>query len=257
MAKFGNDIFGFRVDLGGLWKGNGDGKPESLKKADMRAFEKTMDSFMKDALDHIRVLLKQAAIDFAYRVQNYIYNQEGKMGWAPLTEDYAKWKENNGLDDRTLIATGEYASRIQPQPMRDRLGRFTSFRTISAAQVPDARIRVGLPGTSIKTDEDGAPDSDAPSYRQLGMWLEFGTSSMPARPHFGPASFLFKSRELPRIMADVGKYMTKLGYSAKSNNPHPMPPADPSKGNPKPDTDVKPDSNIRPDQDIRMPPDRD
>lgn len=255
-------IDGFKVHLGGLWKtkGSNDGKPEKVSKADMTAFDETMDNFMEDTLNHIRMILNKAANDMASKLQGYIFNQMGR--WPELSEDYAAWKDKQAEEfgtydgDTILMYTGNYAQSIQVLPPRDRLGRFTSFRKVTASQIPEMRIQVGLPpGARTRTAEDGTPDSDAPTLRQLSLWLEFGTATMPARPHFGPATFMFKAKELPGIIDSVGRFMTQIRKSAISNRQTKAP--RPTKDIAPLDPQIRPDRDARPDPDVILPPPRD
>ena len=248
-------MFGFSVDKFGLWEDGG----KDPKKAKMKAFDQLMDDVMEEALHKVKVLLNNAAEQMAQDVQNYIIRQMGGAMWPPLSENYAAWKERMGLDDRILIATQKYHSSITVLPPRDRLGRFTSFRKATASQIPDMRIQVGLPPNArARDDSDLAPDTESPTLRQLGLWLEYGTSTMPARAHFGPATFMFRNRRLPRIMDAVGEHMNKIGKMAKAKKKKgPRPSNKPDDYSPKPDRDVRPDQDVRPDPDVILPPDRD
>jgi len=185
----------------------------------MRDLDTMLTSFCKNALHEARNILTLANRDLVFSVKAYIDMQRG--AWAPLNEDYLNWKDRNGLDTRILIATGGYRNSIIMTPVRDRLGRFTSFSKMTASQIPDLRMGV-TPGLGrSKKDDDGSPDSDAPTYRQIGQWLEFGTSNMPARPHFGPAVFLFKTRHIPRINDQLSRLILKGSNKKYRTTPQP------------------------------------
>lgn len=75
--------------------------------------------------------------------------EQQTMGHAELSDSWAKYKGSHGLDPRTLIATGEYLE---------------SF-TVS---------RIG--NRTWKLHPKG--------QEELAEWLEYGTNTMPARPHW-------------------------------------------------------------------------
>lgn len=118
--------------------------------------------------------IRKISFDFSLYVKQIIYTQKYK--WVPLSDRYLASKKRRGLDDRILIATKEYIQSIKPRP-RKRDGRVTTW--------------VVGPGHHKTKHSSGVP------MHQLGRWLEFGTSRMPARPHWRPAwSAFVRSRKL-------------------------------------------------------------
>lgn len=71
------------------------------------------------------------------------------MGHADLSSKWSDYKSSHGLDPRTLIATGEYLE---------------SFKV----------TRIGT--RTWKLHPEG--------QEELAEWLEYGTRTMPARPHW-------------------------------------------------------------------------
>lgn len=185
----------------------------------MSDLDDLLTDFCEHALNEAKKLLYRANMDLMNNVQNYIWMQQGN--WPDLNENYLAWKERNGLDTRTLIATGGYVNSIRPLPVRDRLGRFTSFSKMTAAQIPDLRLGVAPGFGRSNKNEDGSPDSESPTYRQIGLWLEYGTADMPARPHFGPAVFNFKTKTLPNLNARLKTILSKGTTKKPKQTPKP------------------------------------
>lgn len=117
---------------------------------------------------------RNLANHLAGRVRQVLIAQEEASNWAPLSPEYARYKEREGLDDRILIATRFYLHRI-----RARLD-----------ETGDGYV-VGLPRQQIPGQQDSL------TYEQLSIWLEFGTRNadgsfkMPPRPHFQPVFTAF------------------------------------------------------------------
>lgn len=95
----------------------------------------------------------------AARVRQNIYGQRYKH--VALNPLYRRWKVKHGLDPRILIATGKYVESI--------VARKQNKTTWLVA--PAAGETFGKAGRAMST---------------LGLWLEYGTKHMPARPHFRP-----------------------------------------------------------------------
>ena len=117
-----------------------------------------------------------------------------KYNWRPLSEEYLEWKKEQGLDDRILIATGDYVDSIQVRKTKRGTG---------------VQIQVGVPA--------GIHEPSGLPYRTLARIMEFGSSTrgVPARPHWRPAKAWIQ-RQLPKIreamaeqMADELKRSTK------------------------------------------------
>ena len=89
-----------------------------------------------------------------------------------------------------LIATEDYIESIGIQEVRE--GK------------TDLRVRVGVPNATH--------ESSGLNYNKLGRIHEYGTSKIPARPHWGPAFDEWKRtmRSLTkRIQGEVGKKLEK------------------------------------------------
>lgn len=85
--------------------------------------------------------------------------ESGQVGGPELAKVTKTQKRQKGLDARKLIATGAYLRSIK-----------------------------------YKMDGDLAVDIQPDrKYYKLAMWLEFGTSQTPARPHWRPAFSEMKS----------------------------------------------------------------
>jgi len=119
------------------------------------------------------------------RIRDQVYN------WPDLTERYLQWKEEQGLDTRTLIAYGYYINAIQ-------------------AWETKGGVVVGV--------EDRVHRVSGIPLRLIGLWLEYGTFNpdgsvrMPARPHWRPTILDWKNnkyrsdrREIQKMMADDAK----------------------------------------------------
>ena len=95
-------------------------------------------------------------------LKSAIINQ--KYNWAPLTQDYADLKAQKNLDPRILISTSQYLDAIKIR-----------YRKEGKA--------VGLPLTGLHKNVQGGTDLP---FHTLAAFLEYGTSSMPARQHWRP-----------------------------------------------------------------------
>lgn len=145
--------------------------------------------------EEVLKMLFEAGKDLARSIRQAIRKQI--YIWWPLSPAYAKWKEDNELDDRILIATGEYVKNIR------------AYRT-------PLGVHVGLP-------ENKTHASNGVPLRLLGMWLEFGTHNkdgswkMRPRPHWRPEVRNFKNnksedlrrRVRVRIQANLSHEMSK------------------------------------------------
>ncbi|KKM03818.1 hypothetical protein LCGC14_1770640, partial [marine sediment metagenome] len=87
--------------------------------------------------------------------------REQRISLAPLSRRWKSFKARHGLDPRVLIATGAYVASIQPRQISQ--NRWTV--------APAANVKMANKNKAMST---------------LGLWLEFGTVGMPARPHFRP-----------------------------------------------------------------------
>lgn len=104
-------------------------------------------------------LSREVAFKTAKRIRRRI--REQRIPLAGLSRSWRRFKAKHGLDPRILIATGAYVASIQPRQLsKDRW-------TVA----PAAGVTMVNRNRAMST---------------LGLWLEFGTSGMPARPHFRP-----------------------------------------------------------------------
>lgn len=115
----------------------------------------------------IEGLGKDLAEEFADDLRMLISRQ--LIAWAPLSKPYRTYKRRMGLDPRILIATGRYVHSIQPIQQRD--GSWI-------VSVPEEPLKPGSKYT----------------LRDLARWLEYGTATMPARPHWRPAKNIWRTK---------------------------------------------------------------
>jgi hypothetical protein len=112
------------------------------------------------------------------------------ISWVPLSTKYAMKKRQLGLDPRILIATGRYVAAIAPVQNPD--GSWT-------VAVPDEPLRAGSKHT----------------LKDLARWLEYGTRTMPARPHWRPAMQIWRTKIYQvrrRVRHDIAKELKKAGF---------------------------------------------
>lgn len=114
--------------------------------------------------------LEEIAQDMADDVVKYIEKQPHY--WPVLKERYREWKLRNELDERMLIATGDYIDSIGIQQIKRGKG---------------VQIRVGVPNKTIE-------DTDL-KYDQLARIHEYGTETIPARPHWRPVFNKWRRRK--------------------------------------------------------------
>lgn len=114
--------------------------------------------FKKEALIRANDTSRKFSKEIVKEAKAVIRQQ--KYDWVPLSEGYAKYKEREGLDPRTLIATKDYVN--------NGIG----------VQESQGFIFVG-PKTGIHKPS-GVP------YRTIAKWFEYGTWTMPARPLWRP-----------------------------------------------------------------------
>lgn len=132
----------------------------------------------------LRTLFDAEGGRLAARVRRGIRDQV--WDHAELSAAYAAWKDEQGLDPRILVATGEYVSAIIHRP--------TAFG-----------FEIGvMAGTHLQAQV---------AYETLGLWLEYGTFDaqgnvkMPARPHFRPAIAAWRAEAEDAFLARVGRHV--------------------------------------------------
>lgn len=91
------------------------------------------------------------------------------IAWMPLSRPYKAYKRRMGLDPRILIATGRYINSIKPM------------------EQPDGTWLVSVPAEPLR------PGSKH-TLKDLARWLEYGTRTMPARPHWRPAKNIWRTK---------------------------------------------------------------
>jgi hypothetical protein len=96
----------------------------------------------------------------------------GKFDVAPLSENYAARKVRMYGARPVLIADGEYAREVKVVPTEG--GDYT----------------VGF--------EDGAVASNGQLFSRIAACLEFGTSTMPGRPHWRP-TIEYAQQNMPSV----------------------------------------------------------
>jgi hypothetical protein len=107
--------------------------------------------------------------------------QQQRYRHVPLSTGYLAWKRRMGLDERILIATGDYVRSFQVR----------------------REERKGPQGKQIVYTA-GPPDEIHPpsglNYRTLARIHEFGTATIPARPHWGPAWRQLQATEGQKVL---------------------------------------------------------
>lgn len=130
----------------------------------------------------------EMAEEFADDVREILSRQ--LIAWVPLSKEYARHKREMGLDPRILIATGRYINSIQPIEQKD--GSWV-------VSVPNELLQ----GSTKHTLKD------------LARWLEYGTRTMPARPHWRPAMQLWRTKIYQvrrRVRHDIATEMKRAGF---------------------------------------------
>lgn len=131
-------------------------------------------------------LSREVAFKTAKRIRRRI--REQRIPMAGLSQSWRRFKQTHGLDPRILIATGAYVASIQPRQLsKDRW-------TVA----PAAGVTMANKNKAMST---------------LGLWLEFGTSGMPARPHFRPEIQVAQALLLKEGRARINKIRKKFARS--------------------------------------------
>jgi hypothetical protein len=135
------------------------------------------------AFEYLKELIKALIEEAKQILESQSYN------WVPLTERYADYKMDHGLDDRILIATGFY---------RDHIGWGVTHN----------KIWFGVP--NITHEPSGLP------LPVLARIHEFGTATIPARPLWRPLLSKY-AREAPNFAKRYKKEVKKAADKAKSS----------------------------------------
>jgi len=118
-------------------------------KIEERDIQKAVKKIVQQSQELFEYITHQTKLElekYAEDLRDFIKEQKGN--WEELSEQYKAYKQRKGLDPRILIATGKYLNSI----------------------------KVVQEGTRFKIVPEG--------YEELAQYLEFGTSRMPARPHW-------------------------------------------------------------------------
>jgi len=130
----------------------------------------------------------EMAEEFADDVREILSRQ--LIAWVPLNREYARYKREMGLDPRILIATGRYINAIQPIEQKD--GSWV-------VSVPAEPLQPGSRYT----------------LKDLARWLEYGTKTMPARPHWRPAMQIWRTKIYQvrrRVRHDIATELKRAGF---------------------------------------------
>jgi len=161
-------------------------KKYGLDRKDAAKFLDLIDKIPTDVMFGI---MTEEAKRLAQTVVREIQSQP--VWWAPLNEDYKRWKISQGLSEEMLKATEEYIQSIGVQEAK-RTRNYVS-------------IYVGVPNRKHKTANM--------SLNKLGGMLEHGTSKMPPRPHWAPAIRRWEFT-MPSVLARIMN-RTKMRLSDK------------------------------------------
>lgn len=118
--------------------------------------------------------------------------EDQRFQHAPLSPKYLEWKQRKGLDERILIATRFYIDHIA--------------------------VRRSHRGYKVGVGDARSPNAKV-SLRQIVRWLEFGTTQMPARPHWRPMISIYtnklrtgKESAYATFMEEVRRHLREYGY---------------------------------------------
>ena len=130
-------------------------------------FKVVLDVFDRSFIHTSERVGKYIAKSFSNEIKDRIRHQTFRH--QPLKIAYRNRKIKQGLDPRTLIATGEYVNHIR------------------ARKINATTYTVGVPNTIHSPS--GLP------YRSLARIHEFGTDKIPARPHWRPMASIYMARK--------------------------------------------------------------
>jgi len=125
--------------------------------------------FKKEAIMLANKTSHDFADDIVKEAKEIIKKQKYK--WAPLNEKYLEHKKKKGLDERILMATGDYVDKG--------IGKWEKDGRLFVGPVPGIHKPSGLP------------------YQLIARYFEYGTWKMPARPLWRPliSSLLRKQKK--------------------------------------------------------------
>lgn len=174
---------------------------------------KTYGVFTDGQLNKLTRAIKKSAHEIAYDVLSAEADKLARMvkeeiqaqppAWPPLNEQYKRWKEKVGLNTDMLRATDAYYNAIAVQEIRNEKGQFAAASSIG--DTTHFSIRVGVPYTEHPglDDEGSQDDKKNITYLELAEILEYGTESIPPRPHWMPSYRRWKSQHARSIKARI------------------------------------------------------
>lgn len=149
---------------------------KTIAKVAMQTLVNDVDMYATYALEAFRTRIR--AQGFAsFRVILYPESQTN------LSPRWLDRKEAKGADSRTMIATGHYVESLSVFKKIKKEGRQRYWR-------------VGFKDGLRARDLDGDPVKA--TLAQVAVWQEFGTTQIPARPHWKPQLNRMR-RELPGV----------------------------------------------------------
>lgn len=154
-------------------KPSGRGRPRSggtkvkIKRRDRSAVFRIIDEEISATSKREVGRIARAVRD---EVKAVLESQRLANTWPPLNPDYLAEKKELGLDERMLIATGDYLESIQVVETETRLGGVITFRAVAAPPAGEIHEPSGL------------------EYDLLARVHEYGSAKarVPARPHWRP-----------------------------------------------------------------------
>lgn len=120
-------------------------------------FDELRQLYEKKLHELLKPLIRDLTVDARTRLVDAILSQTLPEG-PELSESWLAEKERRGLDLRKLIATGGYLENIIVVETED--------------------------GYEIRPTDDEVPGSDGLTYFDLANVLEYGTETIPPRPHW-------------------------------------------------------------------------
>lgn len=166
-------------------------KQYGIRKRDYKKFFTVLeDSAISTVATMTRELAEELVEDLKESIEYQIFD------WKPLSEKYLEWKMQEGLDERIMIATGDYLD---------------SIAVIEIVRGRGIQVRVGLP--------DAVATESGLTYDQLARVHEFGSRKMkiPSRPHWRPLykqaqrrSLEMKKEAIKEIKEKHAKEMKKI-----------------------------------------------
>lgn len=180
----------------------------------LRIESKTYGIFTEKQLTKITKALKKSAHEIAYDVLSAEADKLARMvkeeiqaqppAWPPLNDAYKNWKAKVGLNTDMLRATDAYYNAIAVQEIRNEKGQFASAGGIG--DTTHFSIRVGVPYTEhpgLDEDDNQREKDKNITYLELAEILEYGTESIPPRPHWMPTYRRWKSQHARSIKARI------------------------------------------------------